>query len=247
MESNMKINNKELKILYKVHLAEKKPLSRKDCPSPKEIIKFVRFETSNKKKEKILDHLLNCSFCAKEFEFILEILRYEKKLNQEIDKFMEKSFTKKRNEKKISKSKKIRLPFYAQIRWKNVSIAAGSIVLFFLIIAPFIFKNHEKHEYRGGTPFEIMVIQPTGKIYTKSSLVFKWENMSNSDYFILEIFDNALNPIFKSNKIYKNQSILPDKIIKMLSGKKTYFWMVTAFFSNGEKIESRLEEFAMAE
>ena len=59
----MKMNKLDLKKGFKESLKEKAPRSRNKCPSINSIVKLCRSEISNKKKEKLLDHILDCYYC----------------------------------------------------------------------------------------------------------------------------------------------------------------------------------------
>ena len=104
--------------------------------------------------------------------------------------------------------------------------------------------QHQK-EYRSIYQKSIRLIQPLNDKYSKSSLIFEWEETKNADYYLLELFDQSLMPIWKSKKIHKTKIFLTQKILDDLKENKMYFWMVTAYFPDGKKIESRIEDFIL--
>ncbi|MCK4264030.1 MAG: hypothetical protein KAX27_03720, partial [Candidatus Aminicenantes bacterium] len=110
-----------------------------------------------------------------------------------------------------------------------------------------IFINLEKREYRGANQAKIILIEPINKKYSKFLLTFKWKKIENSDYYILEIFDKTLYPVWESKKIFKTRVVLPDEISSKLIKNNRYFWMVTAFLSDGSKTESIIKEFKVTE
>ena len=106
----------------------------------------------------------------------------------------------------------------------------------------FLVKNiSEERKYRGAESRSVMLITPNKKTTLKTQLEFEWEHVQNSDYFILEIFDESLYPIWNSDKITVNHTLLSEEITNRLLKQKTYYWMVTAFLSDGKTIESRLQ------
>ncbi|UCC40681.1 MAG: hypothetical protein JSV96_04340, partial [Candidatus Aminicenantes bacterium] len=107
--------------------------------------------------------------------------------------------------------------------------------------------NLEKREYRGTNSKQIHLIEPINKKCSKSSLIFKWNFVKNSEYYVLELFDDTLYPVWKSQKIFKAQATLPLEISNRLKKDKAYFWMVIAFLNHGKKIESRLEKFTLTD
>jgi len=231
----MKINSKDLKRIYRDFIMEKTPLSRKNCPPQENLIKFSKSKFSKKQKSKIIDHITQCSYCVQEFEFILQILKDEKNLIEEIGKVL-------RTEREPLTTRGKKRMFLPILSWKYVSLFVGAIIIIFTVI---IFTNLEKREYRGINLKQIYLIEPVNKKYSKSSLIFKWDSVKSSEYYILELFDQTLYPVWKSQKIFKTQVVLPLEIVTQLKENKTYFWMVTAFLHQGEKIESLLEKFTL--
>jgi len=246
MELNIKIRNKELRNLYKAYIMENAPPSRKNCPPVKKIINSFESKIHEKQKTKIINHIANCFYCSQEFEFILETLRYEKRLNKEIYNILEfrsdRTYIKKRIEKYISHLKKIQKIFFPKFIWRYALLLLGIVIITSSII---IFQVSEKREYRGTNLQKINLIEPINGKYSKFFLPFKWNEYNDSYYYILELFDETLFPIWKSDKILSNHIVLPYKIAKKLGKNKTYYWMITAFLLDGEKIESDIKEFTV--
>lgn len=231
----MKINHEDLKRIYKDFVNEKVPKSRKNCPTPEEIVNFFRSKVSDKQKTKIIDHISHYSYCAQEFEFTFQTSRGEKKLIEEIGNVLQA-------ERAVSIPKTRRKIFSPLLSWKYAAQIIGAVII---ISAFIVFLNLEKREYRGTHLSQVEVIGPSDGRYSRASLLFKWNEFKDSEYYILELFNETLYPVWKSDKIYENQANLPDKIAKGLKEDKTYFWMITAFLSTGRKIESRLEKFKL--
>ncbi|MDH5413659.1 MAG: hypothetical protein OEW87_05940 [Flavobacteriaceae bacterium] len=244
----MKINLKELQNIYSAYISEKIPISRKNCPPLRKIISSFKKGTSEKQKTKLLDHVTNCYFCAREFQLILNILRNEKKLKSELKTLL---FPKNSNLSinKPSKGRIFRLrekekPLILIINWKYLSLFIGTVII---ILSVIFFKNQTNKEIRGIDSQQIHLLEPLNEEYSKSQLMFTWNEFKGSNYYLLEIFDETLIPIWKSNKIITNFNLLPDKIVQNLKSNKTYFWMVTAFLPNGRKVESNLQKFILLE
>ena len=245
----MKINNKDLKNLYKAYIIENAPLSRQNCPPTKEIISLFRSKLSEKQKSKIIDHIANCYFCSQEFEFILQTLRQEKKLRDEIRKLLlskkEALLNKQGSKKKNNDLRKKLIPFFPHLSWKSASLFMGVTVIISVLFALIFFHNHEKKAYRGQYFTSIKLIEPVKGKYQKSLLVFRWEEIKGAEYYILELFDETLLAIWESKKIFNAHTVLPKKIGNSLAENKFYFWMLTAYFPDGKKLESRIENFIL--
>jgi len=242
----MKIKNEDLIKLYKAHIMENVPNSRKSCPSSKEIINFFRSKASEKQRSRIINHITKCSYCAQEFEFMLQTQRQEGKLIEEVGQLLQSkeniAAIKKRTGKKINYLSEGRKPLFPRLSWKYAFMLAGVAIIFSTF---FVFQNRGKREYRGSDLSRVHLIEPINGKYSKSLLVFKWNEYKSSEYYIIELFDETLFQIWKTNKISKNQAILPAEIAKRLNINKTYFWMVTAFLPDGKKIESEIGEFIL--
>ena len=245
----MKINNKDLKKLYKAYLMENAPPTRKNCLSTKDIIDLLRAKLSEKQKSKIIGHVTSCYFCSQEFEFILQTLRQEIKLKNEIEFLtMHKKrspLLQKESEKKKPDSKRKLFLFYPALSWKYTSLLLGIILIISLVFIFVIFRNHEKEDYRGATYPQIKLIMPIKGKYQKSLLEFRWREIKYVDYYILELFDESLKPLWKSKKIFNNHIVPPKKFVVGLPENKMYFWMLTAYFQDSKTIESKIEGFTL--
>jgi hypothetical protein len=235
----MRIDSDNLKALYQAYVRSKTPSSTKGCPSPKKMIRLLRSKSSDKEATEIVDHISRCSSCFCEFEFLLEVLRKEKDFIQEVEQMFPGRETcqgRKGNRQKI---------FGLRMDWRTAFFLASFVLVGFLIAKLVIFRTPEK--YRTGSLARVELLQPVEQTISKSSLVFKWEDVRDSEYYVLELFDQALSPIWKSEKIAKNSAVLPEELAKTLEINRSYFWMVTASITHGEKITSRLVEFVLRE
>jgi hypothetical protein len=242
----MKIKNKDLIKLYKAHIMENILHSRKSCPPSKDIISFFKSKAPEKQRSRIINHITKCSSCAQEFEFMLQTRREEGKLIEGIGQLLQSkeniAAITKRAGKKTNYLNEGRKSFFPRLSWKYAFMLAGVSII---ISTFFVFLNRGKREYRGSDLSRVHLIEPINGKYSKYFLVFKWNEFNSSEYYIIELFDETLFQIWKSNKISKNQAFLPAKIAKRLNINKTYFWMVTSFLPDGKKIESGIEEFIL--
>ena len=108
-----------------------------------------------------------------------------------------------------------------------------------------IFLNQGRNEIRSEYFPSLQLIEPVGKKLKKTVLKFRWVEIKESEYYVIEIFDETLLSVWRSNKIYNNHFSPPEKLVDNLLKNKTYFWMLTAYFPDGRKIESRVEQFIL--
>lgn len=243
----MRIDNDGLKDLYRAYVQSKTPSSMKGCPSPKKMVRLLRSKSSSKEATKVVDHISRCRSCFSEFEFLLEVLRKEKDFILEIEKELSRKETSEATKggRQTIFGSRMGWPYLSRFSWRTAFYLAGFVLVCFFVSKFVIFRPSEK--YRTGSLMRVELVEPVEKKISKSSLVFKWQNVKNSEYYVLELFDQALSPIWKSEKIAQNETLLPEEVTKMLEINRSYFWMVTAYITNAEKITSRLEEFVLKE
>jgi hypothetical protein len=231
----MKINRKDLKELYRDYLEDNPPVSRAKCPSPQDITACIRGKGSKKTRAQIIDHIFQCGYCREEFHFILETIREEKNFIHDLSTIIQ--------ERGLRKKDKINPLFPLRLSWLY-----SLILMIGLVMITFLVKNiSEERKYRGGNSQLLMLISPKKNTSLGKQLKFEWRPVQKSDYYILEIFDEALYPIWNSDKITVNHTLLPEKITNTLKEQKTHYWMVTAFLSDGKTIESRLQKFTISD
>ena len=201
--------------------------TRKKCPSPNQLLRLFRINKPEKKKTEIVDHITNCYHCAHEFEFILRALRYEKTLNLVAEKFVQ--------------TKKMKIRSF-RLSWKTVSAIAGISLVCLLTTIFFVLNTPKNANHRTPTLRQIAITLPQAKKIHKSSLNFRWENVQDSEYYTLELYDETLYQIWSSNKIFGNNFKLSEETASRLEVNRTYFWMISAFFPNGRRIESQLKK-----
>jgi len=231
----MKISHRDLKELYRDYLEDKPPVSRAKCPSPQDITACLRGERSKNRRNRIIDHIFQCAYCHEEFEFALEIIREEEKFIHDLSTIIKENNHGKKNK------------FFQLYPFRPAWIYGFIFIIGVVLISLFVHNISEERKYRGAEPQSVTLITPNKKTILKTQLEFEWKHVQNSDYFILEIFDESLYPIWKSDKITINHTLLSDEITNRLLIQKTYYWMVTAFLSDGKTIESRLQDFVISD
>lgn len=231
----MKINHKDIKGLFKSYLEDRLPVSRAKCPLPDDITACIRGESTKKRRNQIIDHVLHCAYCHEEFEFALGIIRGEEKFIKDLGSIVQ--------EKKKSRKKEYLQFFPFRPSWLHSLILITVVVMLTLLVKDMT----EERKYRGSETLSITLITPNKKATLRYQLKFEWEDIQNSDYYILEVFDESLYPIWKSDKITVNYTLLSQEITNRFLIHKTYYWMITAFLTDGKTIESKLQDFRISD
>ena len=125
----MKINHKDIKELYISYLDYRPPISRSECPSPQDITACLRGKRSRKRRNQIIDHVFQCVYCHKEFEFALQTIREEGILIHDLDKIIQ--------ENRPSKKKKTYVFLPLRLSWLYSLILITAVVMITLLIKNF--------------------------------------------------------------------------------------------------------------
>jgi len=238
----MKINDEELREIFKSYILTKPSLTSQACPPSEEIAALFSFPGCGVKKEHIIDHIINCPSCIQEFDAFLQISRQEKKLIEEIDMLFRKGNV----ETPIFSKKEHRLARLV-LSWRF--ILATTLTIFFVVVSLMITRPYflnKQGDKRSSFPRSIELIEPRPGQIASKPLTFKWTEIEGRDYFIIEIFDEYLSCLWKSPKIFENLCHLPREVEKKLAPGRSYFWMITVYFPNGTKLESQIEELSVS-
>jgi len=228
----MDLNDKELKRLYRTYIDGRRKDSRKDCPSMEILLSFFKKRKQTRKKMRIVDHVTRCSACAKEFEFMLELRRYEDKLALQF------------REARPQGPSSLPSGLTSSLFWKYASSIIGMALIFtFLGI---IIKELAREDLTRATRSCIELIQPEQGRPATLPLIFKWQMIARAKTYILEIFDESLLPFWKSSAVPTTIIVLPDDVIARLLPGQAYYWTVTAFSRDGKLAESGFFSFSIS-
>ena len=233
----MKMNKLDLKKGFKESLKEKAPRSRNKCPSINSIVKLCRSEISNKKKEKLLDHILDCYYCSSDIEIISKAIGFENEfIRITREKYSFQDGITNKPKKKFNKT--------IFFNWKYQIVY---FVFLALIISFFLFPNFSSKRMilRGYENIQIIQSLPKKSNNQLSTLRFSWKSCPKIEFYEVEIFNTNLSLFWKSDKLFINILWPSQELKKELSLQKKYYWIVTAFCMNGKKYESKLTEFSL--
>jgi len=244
----MKITYDDLKSAYKSHIRKRVPSSRVGCPSAENILRVFDASTSPADKEKVVNHMTDCSYCFQEFELWLSFLREQEKLLEDI---MDWLGTKDKAARIQTNGAKILWSLLTpRVRsrplWKWAVGLLCSVVmigLFFIGIKSLVMNPEFKE--RGKLPGQIHLLSPVQGEKIRSPLVFRWEGTPRAEYYHLEIFDRTLLPVWKSPRVEGLRYELPSEAAEFIKKDEAYFWTITAWLKDGMKRESPLEEFTL--
>ncbi|OGD19347.1 MAG: hypothetical protein A2W03_18655 [Candidatus Aminicenantes bacterium RBG_16_63_16] len=136
-----------------------------------------------------------------------------------------------------------RRPFYLGFSWGLasllVAVCAAGILFWRLALSP------ARETYRANARTRLELIQPGQDPVRLGSLVFRWKPVSDAQDYVVEVYDEALAPLWKSEPVAGSLAVFPESLKeKLVSGRK-YFWMVSAHFVQGDTLASPLREFCL--
>lgn len=197
------------------------------CRLEQEVYRFFRPKTSRKTRLAIVDHVTSCQGCARLFQFLLDLERKEKELAAAIEAGSPQ-----------------RPAGFFRAGFRELYPAIGLILVLALSIMLIIGRPGKgSSDYRAGGG-QIHLLSPRGETRMEG-LTFRWNDPAGHGSYILEICDEALRPIWKSEELLATTLILPGAVKDRLTPGSSYFWMVTDVSSDGRARGSGMIRFVV--
>jgi len=236
----MKINDDDLKRLFRSSIKDRMSPSRQACPDP-ELISDLFFQPVGEKQKKcLMDHISECSHCLEVFDLCLNLSRSENWLVKEIQaRTSEES-----GSVSILPHLLERRQSLPRLKWVLLPLATVVLLTIAVLMTKTILSK-KLMEDRGRLPGIIDLIYPSKQVSSSTSIIFRWEIRRPVEWVQLDLFNEDLTPLWKSPKIFDSHYLLPSEARQKMESGKTYFWMVTAFFPDGNEAESSLAEFSL--
>jgi len=231
----MKTNLNELGKFYWNHLQETKPASRESCPPPERLLLLVRSKMARGERTKILNHALHCADCLNEIKAILEITEKANAFILDLERFVEDS-----DQAKGGNAGR----FARYLSWNYASVAS-LIILFVAIVAFSILRVSSRPGYRGAAVPAIELVSPVNKTVSGTELKFVWKSLPRAKHYLVEVFDPALDLVWRSKSIEKNELSPPEEIVRGLRPEETYYWIVTGVLENSDTVKSGMKPFSV--
>jgi hypothetical protein len=88
-----------------------------------------------------------------------------------------------------------------------------------------------------------MLLSPKSGQTISSSILFRWRRTSDAEYYVVELFDEQLLPVWSSDVLRNPEVFLPQEVSARLLPDRSYYWMVTGFVQESKTGESPLVRF----
>ena len=225
----MGMSDSELRRIYQSYVSGKPRAARRGCPPVEDLRDAFEDTTPQAAKDEIVDHISDCSDCAREFEFIREVRAREKELAAGI--------------RELTRHRRPSILFLSPPLW---SYALG-MVMIAIVISGVIVLKHDRAQDEGRSRSTTIpeALAPSGHVEALPPLIFKWKPVIRAVSYVVEIYDESLRPVWESPPVSTTAATLPDPITETLSGDKNYYWSVLALDSEGKIGESRFEVFSI--
>ena len=230
----MKIDNRALVNLYREYIELNAASPSNDCPSSVNLANSFMPSTSLREKKRIADHISHCRSCRNAFMILLQLHQCDALTTV----FDQEDGEKKGHPNNIF-SKLINISPFLRVS----SVFIGLVLI--ATSALLIIQNDEFSRNSRSGNAGINMTYPVTTHPKAEKLIFRWKRHSESGYYVLELFDEALLPIWTSQKTDALQAQLPDDVYSILQIGKSYFWMVTGFSEDQKIDESPLARFTL--
>jgi hypothetical protein len=221
----MKKEDEKLKSIFLSENLNSSTPSRKDCPSPEELISSFDPGAPFEFKKKIIDHVAQCPACQREFELI-------KASHQLVREVENKLLT--RRTGLLSRLKLILSD--PLLIWKLVTVS----IVFLIVISGLYFGiNYRKNlETRRGPNYsELPGLSEEIKLSKQSSIVLSWQPAAGATFYRVEIFDENMAFLWQSHTLTETSLLLPETLTDILKNKQFFFWQLVIYSNDKRLIE----------
>jgi hypothetical protein len=231
----MKISFLEISHAYRSYLRNESASAKESCPGIERILASVLEDAATGEKESIVSHAANCYECSR---ILKEALEMSAKIDSYVDRY------KAQMDSTCRGADAKRAGTLLLIIRRKPAFASAALLCILLCGLFIILPRGHINTRATAESHEIILVSPVNERVQPDRIQFKWKEVPNSNYYIIEIFDSSLNLVWRSSPTYAVEALLPDNIKHGLR-EGTYYWTVSVAIKDGTKIESRLKEFSI--
>jgi hypothetical protein len=195
------------------------------CPSPEEFLQFHRGELPRAARKALLLHLTICPGCRDDSSFVAGMIDLERGLVRDLEKV---------NRKRNFLGRPV---FQYLSAFFLIVVVAASAIL--------IGRRPPSDASRGMIYERIEILAPTGASTFGSAVEFRWTGDPKIAFYVLEVYGESLDLLWKSEKLRSLSLSLPEALLRVLLKGRKYTWLVRGFFPDGRAIESPPSTFTL--
>lgn len=219
-------NDDDLKRLYREHVRGRAPAGRDVCPDPEILAKIATPGAHVGNRKELLDHIGGCPECSSELRLILDIHNESGALSRRL--------VPDRKNRLLRGTRALQL--IPSPRLFKLAFAVFGVAMTFISIFLLVQRQEPRIDLRSTKP-SIGLLSPLGGHRSSAPLLFEWKRLPGAEYYILELYDDELLPVWSSPSLADSRLVLPEDVARRLSTDKPTYWMVTAF-SRKEKVSA---------
>ena len=226
----------DLRSLYRDYIRGQELPRKGRCLGPKDWKDLFNPRTFEARRDRLIEHVTHCPACHRKFELILDAERAKRSLVDDIGGLADGAGLGAPEKAGAARAWRFAAAFAAL-----AVVALGLAVLLTrdrgIPAAPEI--------TRGDQSLEIRLLKPLDNVKRKGGLEFAWTaSIPLADYRI-DLYDEALAPIWRSPSLTESRGTLPKEIFDALLNGRIYVWMASGRLPSGRRVESRFGTFRL--
>jgi hypothetical protein len=217
-------------------------LKENTCPEHDLFLRVFLHEADLVEKERLIDHLLVCSRCRKEFSLLAHtgtLLRRESgDLPDGLTPQEEYGLRKMAGREARSARGHIMTAF-----WKWRAAIAAAMLFAFLAGGYFLWIRMGSPPVERGERTAVRLLEPVGLVKASPSR-FRWAAVPRAESYELEIFDESLHAVL-SRRIRETSAELSPEEMNLIGTGRTYIWTVESFDAEERPLALGRESFSV--
>jgi hypothetical protein len=227
----MKSANSDLRELFQASVEAKTKGTEKRCPTLKALTASFEPGASARRKRKIIDHLSECPTCREDFRLYFDLRKFP---------LEDHLFGASRPAGSTHEARR-----QPTLRARFAAVVMGACLITSAVIM--LLNDAKILETERAGVSGIVLLSPGSSVSGFEELVFRWESFDHATYYIVEVFDEDLLPVWISPHVEDIQVRGPSEQGLEMRRGGAYFWMVTAYSEDTKIGESHLARFRIAE
>jgi hypothetical protein len=220
------VREDQLRLAYSRQLAERAPVSRRECASPDDLIALVERRGAEDTRLRTLDHVMSCRACQPEFELLRSATRASSEL--------------------AALEMGARSPGASSARWisSQMGLAAAAVLVIALgtwAVVRMSGDGSAEQVMRGAEA--VVLIEPARNTAAASPARFVWRRVPSATDYDLEV-RNAAGDVVYATRTADTALVLPAD--RQLEPGKEYVWSVGVLLEDGRQPRSAPARFRAA-